>query len=206
MIIEFYGLPGSGKSYVIGQLRGNLHTKEGPMNSFKRFCLSCVKKIVIWTPESILLRWKINRLLKNQQDNPAFINRKKHEYIDNLVMLAFVYRWAGRRIIYMDEGIVHRVVAFAVNYNLSIGQMESILETLEKYIERAHVFFLDVEIEECLHSIKSRNRHQAEMDEFNDETLKDFLQCYMKYFRAINSRHDFIHITRNHLEPIKKMI
>lgn len=207
MIIELYGLPGSGKSYTIQQLNGGKPIGMETKNKIKKRIISCCKKLAIWMPDSLSLKKKLKSEVINLQTSPMFIERTINEYINNLVMIAFGYRWTnGNKKLYMDEGIVHRVVSFAVNYNMSIDQMMKVLDILKKYIDKAIVVYLDVEITDCLNSIVKRNRHQYKMDNMNRKQLELFLSSYIKYFDAINSRFGFYHITRDSINQLKEII
>lgn len=204
MIIELFGYPGSGKTYAIQQVIGNNSTNVSTGYWNKKFGMF-FKKLAIWMPESIILRRKIRQLIKGINTHPIFFERKKNKYINNLALLAFGYHWAGKKNIYMDEGIVQRVVAFAVNYGMSAEQMLSLLNVFKKYIEKATVIYYDVEMTVCLNSIKIRNRHQCEMDTLDDSRLYYFMQCYAFYFNVINLHYRFIRCTRHDICILKNI-
>lgn len=206
MIIEIYGLPGAGKSYLLQRLNGGKSTGIVSENWIKRVLIRFVKKIVIFTPSSCLLRKKIKSVIKNIPEIPVYYNRRKSCYINNLVMVAFGYHWAGHRSIYMDEGIIHRLVSLAVNYALPIEQLMELMDIFQDYLNFAEVIYLNASIEECMDSIRKRNRHKVEMDELSDNDLRHLLSDYQKCFDAINKKYEYITVTRNDYEHLERLL
>ena len=206
MIIEFYGLPGSGKSYLIRQLNGNKPIGMMTESKFRAFLIRIAKKAAILAPDSLLLRNRIKNLLHGVSDKPVFFERSKQYYLNNLTMLAFGYRWSGNRNIYMDEGIIHRLTSMAVNYDLSVDLLLGLLDLFQEYLKPIKVFYLDVGIEECLESIQKRNRHEFEMDALSGEKLFYFLSNYQKYFDAINRKYKYEVVTRDNYEDIRRLL
>lgn len=206
MIIEIYGLPGAGKSYLLQKLNGGKSAGIVSENRIKRVLIRFAKKIVIFTPSSCLLRKKIKSVIKDIPETPVYYNRKKSCYINNLVMVAFGYHWASHRSIYMDEGIIHRLVSLAVNYALSIEQLMELMDIFQDYLNFVEVIYLKVGIEECMDSIRKRNRHKVEMDELSDNDLRHLLSDYQKCFDAINKKYEYITVTRNDYEHLERLL
>lgn len=121
-------------------------------------------------------------------------------------MVAFGYKWSLNRNIYMDEGLIHRIVSFAVNYNFSIEQTFLIIDLFEKYLKKSTVIYLDVNIKDCLNGIKKRDRHICEMDELKDKTLEQYLNHFKIYFDAIYHRYGHMKITRENYKELKELL
>ena len=203
MIVEICGLPGAGKSFLIQQLNGSrIHDgKDG--RKLLAFFIRIAKKAAVWMPSSLILKRKIKGALKDIPEQASFFPRKKSNYINKLAMLAFGYRWSGRNVIYVDEGIVHQVVSFAVNYNFPMEKVFGLLDVLRKYMIHTEVIYLNVDLDECLKSIRKRNRHVCDMDELTGEQLRCFLSSYRKYFEAINQKYQYRTIGRDQYNEIK---
>lgn len=56
MIIELYGLPGSGKSFIIEKISKNISVNYIKDSVIKRTFIKQAKKISIWMPSSIILK------------------------------------------------------------------------------------------------------------------------------------------------------
>lgn len=206
MIIELFGLPGCGKTHLINEIRGNSPLALVSENKIKRIVIYFAKLLSSFMPESVFLRKKLMDILSGQELHPIYLEKDCQKYIENLVMLCFGYKHAGSKTLFMDEGIIHRVVSLAVNYNLGVNSVFLLIECLKKYVCISKIFFLDVPIEECLKGIEERNRHSCLMDELKGSELKAFLLSYQKYFDAIQKKYNFLRITRNQYDELKKVV
>ena len=202
MILELFGLPGAGKSYIIKKINNNKPIGAASCNSLKNAIISILKKCSVYTPSSIMLKHDLNIICRDINTMPLYIKRDVRYHINNLVMVAFGYKHSGKKMIFMDEGIIHRIVGLAVNYELTI---EKTIEKFKPYIDIATVVYLDVPEDECFKSIKNRNRHEYDMDELDDDALKNYLSSYRKYFEKICQQYRFMRITRNNYERIKEL-
>ena len=200
MIVELFGLPGSGKSSLMQRIQGRPFVEAAPERGLKSALLRAAKRMAPYMPSSLALKREMRIAIGATRESPEFISASVKDYVNNLCMVAFGYRHAGGRTLYMDEGIVHRVVSFAVNYDLSIEKMLRLLDAFRS------VVYLDTDMEECLRSIQRRNRHICKMDELDDAQLRRFLNRYRKYFDAINERYAFPRVTRENYEEIEKII
>ena len=68
---------------------------------------------------------------------------------------------------------------------LIIEKTIQLVEVFRAYIDLATVVYLDVPEDECFKSIKSRNRHEHDMDELDDGALRNYLTSYKQYFEKI---------------------
>ena len=134
MIIELFGLPGCGKTHLINEIRGNSPLALVSENRIKRIVIYFAKLLSSFTLESVFLRKKLMNVLSKQELHPIYLKKDYRKYIKNLVMLCFGYKHAGSKTLFMDEGIIHRVVSLAVNYNLEIDSVFLLIECLKKYV------------------------------------------------------------------------
>ena len=206
MIIELYGLPGSGKSYLIQQINGNKPIGMMTDNKVRQLLIGMMKKAAILAPSSILLKKQLKTVVYGAAEKPVYFEWKKQYYLDNLTMIAFGYRWSGKKNIFMDEGIVHRLVSFAVNYDLPVESVLAMVDTFRDYLMNVEVFYLDTDIEKCVESIQKRNRHGYKMDELTGDKLYCFVNNYRKYFDVITREYSYRTVTRDHYEEIKQLL
>lgn len=203
MIIELFGLPGAGKTFIINKIRGNAPVGVESENKLKKVVLKFVKKLSLLTPMCMKLRRKMVVLLNMSELKPLYIKNTVHSYIDNIVLVCFGYKYV-KRDLFMDEGILHRVVSFAVNYDLNSELVLNLVSILLPYIKLANVFYLLCDEKECLDSISKRNRHICKMDELNEEDLFKFIHSYKIYFDLIEAKYNFATITRDNYSLLAK--
>lgn len=198
MILELYGCPGSGKTYFITKLKGKDNVTEKVDKCFIRKRLACLlKKCVCYTPSAIMLKWQMKMILKNEAGCSVYFHRSYSEFFNSLAMMASIYKYLKIKDLYVDEGIIHRIVTMAVNYQLNIKIVFRIADLLQKYLKGVNIYYLDVPIENCIESIRKRDRHESAMDEFNEVILEKFLKSYKFYFDEITKRYGYKKIERN---------
>lgn len=205
MIIELYGCPGCGKTYLINQVTGQTETVAMSKNWIKNILLYIAKRISLLTPESIKLKKKILKCVKQENEKFLYVDRSVKYFINNIVMLVFGYRHINKNI-YMAEGIVHRVISMAVNFGWETDVIDSIMESLSDIMNKVTPFYLEVNVNTCFESIKKRNRHENQMDELDDQKLLKFLKAYYDDFEYITEKYGFIRICRDDYKMLKEII
>lgn len=206
MIIELYGLPGCGKSFLLSSLTGKMDASHSTKNPCREMLMKLLKKAVVFTPGAMKLKKKIYVVLGTEKKSPIYFYRPLSVYIDNLCMIATSYRRLKRKDLYMDEGYIQRIVAMAVNYGISIEDTFHIIDIIRKVIPYTYTFYLYYDAEACFQSIKGRNRHEVEMDELDDEMLMKFLKQYEVYFRLISKKYHYPKITREEYSSLEEII
>lgn len=206
MIVELFGLPGAGKTYVINAIKGNGTIGVESTFLIKRFIVSILKRVSLITPESKKLKKRILSVLKTDSLSPLYTSTSVVKHVDNIILVMFGYSHSAGRTLFLDEGIIHRIVTFAVNYNLESDTVLKILDIVIPYLSSINVFYLDCDVQDCLSSIKTRNRHFCEMDELNELELHNFLLSYKFYFELVQDKYHFPTITRNSIFELEKII
>lgn len=207
MIIELFGLPGSGKTYAINKIKGNNLLNVTSENRIMNIILSFLKQVSLYMPSSLRLKRKLVCTFNKILTYPIYINNPKSFYIDNLTVVAFGYKHSGNKDIYMDEGIIHRIVSFSVNYNVDLEVFDEIVKIFTPYLSNVKIVYLDVDIDECIDSIKKRNRHDCKMDEMSKDLLDEYLKKYRFYFDYIMSKYNFIsRITREDYRKVQESL
>ena len=200
MVIELYGSPGAGKTYIKEQLieeegcQGSPN-KENPL-------IRIAKRLVIYLPSSRKIRKKIIKKIENVNE-PAYNNVTLESCVDNIVMVLFGYRHTRRKL-FMDEGVVHRLISMSVNFRIGFDCLSEILDSLSPWLEDVTVFYLFAEPEECYQSIKKRNRHICNIDELEDGELRNYLRDYKLYCDYVYKKMGYQRISRNNIEKVRK--
>lgn len=205
MIVELYGCPGCGKTYLIHQLTGNDNTVAMSNNRLKNFVIGKIKGVSFYLPESVKLYKSIISCVKNEKQEPVYIDRTVEQFARNIVLLAFGYRHIKKDIL-MAEGLVHRVVSMAVNFGWNADVIDRLMMILSGDMKDVKPFYLKVDIETCFSSIKQRNRHETQMDELDDNELKEFLCAYHNLFNHITEHYHFTEITRDNYASLKEVL
>ena len=201
MIIEMYGLPGAGKTTIIKELTGGNATSVSSEKGIKSFIIALAKKGAVYMPSSMQCKRKMNLILKNYNE-PKYIRRTKEYQYNSIALIFFGYRNI-RNDIYMDEGLIHRIVTMAVNYGVSDNDFLALLKIFESMINNARCFYLKISTESAFQAIRQRNRHKCEMDEFNDDQLMNYLKSYEHYFQVVHSYYGHNIVTRDNYEIMR---
>ena len=185
MIFELYGIPGAGKTTIIKRLTGGNATTVSGSAGLKKYVILLAKKISLYSPFSVYYKIKIRKtVLKYKDANPVYTHTTLRHHINNIVLVPFGYR-TMRGDVYMDEGLIHRVVTMAVNYKFSDSDLLAVLNVFSDLICKIECEFLDVPVDLCFESIRNRNRHECEMDEFDDVILREYLSDFDHYCRLV---------------------
>ena len=195
MIIDFCGLPGSGKSFYA--------------NAFSQRCLSN-KIICINLTDRIYfhLLWKIYfRVLKFFFFKTTKCRRKKSEmknilaeylnrsalfnkstvryYIDSLLFIRYLHaKYKNKTHIYIyDEGVIQQFATMIANFKIPIATIKCVYETLQDDVK---TIFFESTINRSFELMRKRNRHVCSIDELTENQAKDFLLSYNKALVVLN--------------------
>ena len=207
MIVELFGCPGAGKTYILNLIKGNTKIAMVSTDKHKAALISLAKSAVIYLPSMMVLKYRLKMAISKKKYTPIYIDKSVDYFLNKIIIVAFGYnRWPSDKNLYMDEGIIHRVISLAVNYNLEIGEIKNLLRILEPYISRANIFFLDVPEKVCFKSVHERKRKDCEMDFFDDATMIKYIQAYSKYFNFVCDFYRYQRITREKYSVLEDMI
>ena len=182
MIVEYLGIPGSGKTYNKKLYIEQLSKAQKEWIDISRwkgmpFCLKLFYKL---SDYSIFLVPKYRRLIKLYRDackiksnNSKYFPLSFEICLRDIVQASFLHDFFGKWtcVIINDEGQLQRIVTLAVQYEVSIEDLMSVY-LAEKHIEET--IFVDITTENAFCNIKARNRHDCEMDEISDDMLKGY--------------------------------
>ena len=186
MIVEFLGIPGSGKTYnkqlYIKQLK-NAKRERIDISRWKGMPF-CLKLFYKFSDYSIFLFPKYRRLFKLYKD-ACVVKSDSSKYfplsfdtcLRDIVQASFLHDFFGKwnRIVLNDEGQLQRIVTLAVQYEVEIEDLMSV------YLAEHHpeeTMFVEISTDDAFCNIKTRNRHDCKMDEMNDDMLKNYLNDF----------------------------
>lgn len=197
MIIEFNGLPGSGKTLLKKQLAQTMHGRDiltAGVDEFRGVGSSKLKKHVI-KAYRIMAPFFFNnfsfwsqcrKLLQIDRSEIPYQSRyEKMIVVAYLVYLLQTYR-CQNKIVIVDEGFVQTFSAIAVHTNSGEKAAEVIRNVCSQFDDILSVN-IDISIEDTYENIQNRNRHDSAMDSMSDEKLKQFLQQYDKRLNEMRS-------------------
>lgn len=174
MSTELFGMPGSGKSTYLEALGGTGDIRAGQGKGGIR---SALKKALMLTPYAVKKRRSLGRLIPLTEKKSIFSDYTLKEYANRLVLLSAVYHHS-RRPVFMDEGIVHRIITLILNYELTADLLCPLTALFEDALSGVDVIYLDVPVNECLRRIHFRARKECALDMTGDDALVEYLQRY----------------------------
>lgn len=204
MILELYGSPGSGKSYILAAAIGKKEQRKE--NGIKQGFVTLIKKVSAYLPSSLMLKGKMMTVLGDECYRCVYFERPLSEYLNNICMLIFFYRILRNKELYMDEGYIQRITAMAVNLDIPPKKTMRLIKIIHDEVPFVQSVYLKTEIESCFVSIRNRNRHEVDMDEIDDENLKEFLKKYENYFSLISERYKHSCLLRGEEKKLKEII
>lgn len=198
MILELFGSPGAGKTYIINQIHpGAIKEEKSKSDHLADPIKKGIKACISLTPYAARIRRTIRKCLEEceiapPKYKPVTIN----DFIWNISMLGSVYKLSKGNV-YMDEGVVHRVISMCINYEINKERCCKIIESLSYVIKDVKVIFLNVSKDDCLKSIIKRDRHKYSIDELEGEILNTFLSSYEEYCYCVSDTFKFEQINRD---------
>lgn len=190
MIVELYGLPGAGKTTFIKKITGGSATTISGESGLKKNFIQLAKRMALYFPSSLYYKRKMMKILYKYKKNiPKYTCTSLEHHMNNIVLVVFGYdRMHGD--IYMDEGLIHRILTMAVNYRILDNDVLELLNLFSNELSKVECAFLQVPISICFESIRKRNRHECEMDEFDDNTLCEYLRDFEHYCHLVCKEYD----------------
>ena len=188
MIVEFFGIPGSGKTFLANKIVAETNNKKYQIvNLIDKSRTSIFYKIMFRVLFFFAKREKqycsnvkkIQSTLSAYQTVPAKYNKVFIDrYVNKIAFYLYLYERLEKKgkIYLFDEGIYQQVVNMMVNYGVSQKDALCVIKIVSENFFR-RVFF-ECDIETSFLSMKKRNRHVCFIDDLNEEDLKVFLSQY----------------------------
>lgn len=183
MMIEYLGIPGSGKTTIMRQ-----QIEQLKQQGIKYIDLSRYKGMPLWLKVYykfadyavyMLPKYRkqiatLREVCKGCSTEPKYLPFTIDYCIKDIVqatLLQYVFG-GGRRVVLNDEGQMLRVVFLCVQYGTDA---DAILKCLNvpSFVKTEYV---KVDAETAYQRIKARNRHVCPMDELSDERQMEYLR------------------------------
>ncbi|MGG5359052.1 MULTISPECIES: hypothetical protein [unclassified Enterococcus] len=183
MIIDIFGIPGSGKTYYSEVLEKEYNKKSFNYLKFERETLAGKALHKLITNISIIFpRRKYQYLMKKYSHYGIYNKKRKIKfYLDRIMYLNFLYRWFPKKIyMILDEGLLHTIATMQVDFLIEDEDIRKVLQSIYTTMKRQGItpiyHYADVLIAEK--AICVRNRHVCAIDELKGKELVLFLERY----------------------------
>lgn len=196
MIIELFGLPGSGKSFYCNQLEQNNFFKDIMKFYRENFFGKVLLHLVI---EFCLLDKKFKKIYKDIfnfiNDNNVNVLSGKNDielYVKYMIFIYFIEVNKKKKNIIIDEGIVHYCMVLYAEYSVEMEKCIKILEYFDskKYKDCKKVYRVSCDIETAIIRSKKRNRKRAPIDFIEGKQLYDILSRYNDFIKNVSYRYE----------------
>lgn len=183
MVIEYLGIPGSGKTTIMRQQIGQ-YKQQG----VKYLDLSRYRGMPLWLKVFykladyavyVLPKYKkqmaaLREVCKGYPSEPKYLPFSFDYCIKDIVQATLLQDafGGGKRVVLNDEGQMLRVAFLCVQYGVKVDAVMKCLN-VPSFVKTEYV---KVDVETAYQRIKTRNRHVCPMDELSDERLMEYLK------------------------------
>ncbi|MBQ8052743.1 MAG: hypothetical protein IJ198_02900 [Lachnospiraceae bacterium] len=210
MVIECIGLPGSGKTYLMELVGKELGRREvdyvnvsaGLMNRFSWKLMRKIARALIYlSADARWLRGRLRQILAEEGTlrSSTGIYKDEEYTIRSAALFSFLYHRMVRshKLYLFDEGLVHTLVKFCADFRLSDETFRKMVTASERGVRSARIVVLnEISEEDCLSSIKARDRHICEFDELEEEPLAALLSEYERLNNAYKENFRVLEVRR----------
>ncbi|HCD9038592.1 TPA: hypothetical protein ACGVDH_002136 [Enterococcus faecium] len=221
MIIELFGLPGSGKSYLTNKLIDELNSEGIQAVNVTEYLNGTIKGRI--TKKILLNSFYINFPLKRIRNDIINLVPKKNSWKSNFgiydtsdftlntiaMILYLQMKMNDNKVYILDEGAMHTIVKMAGDFDLSFEEVSDLSTYVLKKLRSNEglIIYNSASVEKSIESIKSRNRHVCTFDELPDHKLLSILNKYNAVCKSISNSYNVLEIERSTLlmENIKKI-
>ncbi len=211
MVIECIGLPGSGKTFLLNNLDRELKRRDVDYLNVSARCTDSLpwkigrrlaRALVFLSGDARWLRRRLRKILEEEgtlasgfgiYENPDYTIR-------SAALFSLMYRRMTKssRIYLFDEGLVHALVKFCADFKISDGTFLKMVRAAEEGTRTSRIVIANgISVEDCLKSIKERDRHICAFDELEGSRLTDLLGeyerlngTYAEHFRVLEVRRE----------------
>ena len=210
MVIECIGLPGSGKTYLMELVGKELDRREVDYvnvsaNLMDRITWKLLRKIaralIYLSADARWLRDTLRKILAEEGtlQSSTGIYKNEEYTIRSAALFAFLYHRMVRshKLYLFDEGLVHTLVKFCADFRLSDETFRKMVTASERGIRSSRIVILnEISEQDCLASIKARDRHICEFDELDTEQLTALLNEYQRLNEAYKENFRVLQVRR----------
>lgn len=207
MVIEFYGMPGSGKTTFANDLVKKSYGNISWVNVTDKSRTSFLYKVYFKILRIITKKNKKYLKIKNEvidivreyknisakyNENNVFIDDYAIEMAFDIWMYKKLYE--KKKIYIFDEGIIQQIINMCVNYDVDIKTVEKLVDYIK--MGKEYRCYYANSVESTINSIEQRNRHVCFIDELKGKELKDYLNKYNASCMSLFELTDSIEINR----------
>ena len=189
MIIDVFGLPGSGKTvwgeYFIEYSKKNNIKIINASKFYDTTVLGRVIKKILFLlikRNIIYKRIKEHFLSNIAKCNNLYNDEKIDMAINRLLVLHYIYTHFcfDNNIYFFDEGIYHGVLKIATYYDFDEKLLKDLLNKNMQHLNEKNICFIYncISCDDSMNSIRKRDRHVCSFDDFDDKTLKKYIKKY----------------------------
>ena len=203
MIIEMMGLPGAGKTSLSNHLvkRGIVYINAVDMSRTR-----------IWFKIPVRVLEKISIIFPSYRNDVKNMKTRFDGYcssgskytkvtvgwkIKQIAFLRMIYAFLGKseKVWLFDEGIIQHITTLCVCFGVDDENIPMLFDGLLP--DSVYCVNLRVDNSTAFDSIRIRNRHVCNMDEFDDDKLKEFLALYSHANMILSGRYASNEIDRS---------
>ena len=217
MVVECIGLPGSGKTYLFRAVEEELKKNgiscvNGGELSMHSLWWKAGKKVlhrvIFLSRDARRLRERLKEILTRERplQSRYGINRDERFTLESAAIFAAFYKRMEKSdtVCLFDEGLVHTVVKFCAEFHLRDEAFLAMVEACGLGREKTVlVVYNEIPIDECLGSIRKRDRHVCAFDELYEEQLKELLAQYERLNACYAANEPVVSVMRSEPEEEK---
>jgi thymidylate kinase len=218
MIVEFIGMPGSGKTFfanrLVVQLKSigynSINITESSRENYK---CKIIRKL-LYVSINLLQCSKshkqaIERLLRSKSYGSSIfgIYSSPTYCINTISIQIMIYSIlsSSKKIYIFDEGVMYTLVKLITDFNFPLEDVESIKNYILNQINSLNILtiYYKSKKEDCYASILKRNRNSCKFDMIKGSDLDNILSRYQENCELIQSNMKISLISRNEDESKK---
>lgn len=196
LFVEFYGLPGCGKStvshMVAERLRVTGHQVDEPsyyIDHLPNIFLRKIKKLHYFFTWFIGQRGLFRKIKSIVVDN-GYSGKSCLRQIVNIIQKIRIYRHkSSSQFVIWDQGLAQAAISLSVNGKKSAAKnLRNLYSLLPSSLHIIHIL-IDTNIELALSRMSSRNSNDSRVEQLNNQEEKDkMLQCFQDGVASISTR------------------
>ncbi len=209
MIIEFVGLPGSGKSYYADILKQHFKSRKIKtinINDISRtkFYGKAIRiflyKIVNLHPKLRFYKHKLKALFEGfTPENLYNIYPSIDKCLNTISVFIYLYNklFALKDVYLFDEGVFHYIVKMSSNFNLDEKKVIELINEIIPLLDKENIVVYNyISQQNCKIELKKRDRHVCLFDELKGSDLDSIIKKYYEICNIISDNTNIVKVDR----------
>ena len=206
MIVEYFGVPGSGKTYHTNLYKEQLKyegkkyidiSRYSAMPLWLKFLYKLADYTILILPKYRKQITEYKEVCKGCRRESTFVPFSLDYCIKDIVLYSLVYDVFCHlgRIVVNDEGQLHRVIFLSVQFGVALDKL---IPVYQSFRHRVVCRYVKTTSDNIMRNIKRRNRRVCAMDELKDGMLRDYIRAFEDGCTKMESlRPEFVEIVCN---------